>query len=257
MTGAYVYDPAWEAERERLAGLEALWDAGTRAVLTAHGVAPGAAVLEVGAGGGSVVEWEAAQVGPSGRVLALDVDTRFLARLASEVVEVRTADVITDPLPEAAYDVVHARMLLEHLPERSAVVHRLAGALRPGGWLVVEDYDWTSFGFEAPDEIGERAAAAVLALMAHAGFDATYGRRITVDLRAAGLGEVGAEGRSLVIDASHPGYAFFALSFEQLAPQAVAAGLLSEADAGVMRERMADGAIRMFTPAQVAAFGRR
>ena len=78
----YVYDAAWEQERARLAGIEALWDAGSRALLTELGVGPHARVLEAGAGGGALGEWMAAQVGPHGRVLATDIDTRFVEPLA-------------------------------------------------------------------------------------------------------------------------------------------------------------------------------
>ena len=76
-TRGYAYDQGWAQERERLAGIEALWDPGTEAVLAPY-VGPGDRVLEAGAGGGSVVTWLAARVGDSGHVLAVDLDTRFV-----------------------------------------------------------------------------------------------------------------------------------------------------------------------------------
>src|ERR1700750_826319 len=114
----YAYDPAWEQERERLAGIETLWDRGTQEVLSRY-LRPGARVLEAGAGGGSVVSWLASQVGSAGHVLAIDLDTRFVQPLASDVLEVRQADLVTDDLPVGEYDVVHSRMVLEHIPERA------------------------------------------------------------------------------------------------------------------------------------------
>jgi len=257
MTSSYVYDQGWSEERARLAGIESLWDVGTRDLLARHGARPGASALEVGAGGGSIVAWLAGQVGPSGRVLATDLDTRFVEPLASDVVEVRHADVVADELPEGEFDVVHTRLLLEHLPARDAALDRLVRALRPGGWLVVEDYDWTGFGFDPADELESRAAAAVLTFMANAGFDQTYGRRVTSALAERGLTDVRGEGRSLVIDAGHPGFPFFALSFEQLAPAVVQAGLLTESDADAMRAALEAGANRVITPTLVAALGRK
>jgi SAM-dependent methyltransferase len=257
MTSSYVYDQGWSEERARLAGIESLWDTGTRELLARHGAQPGAAVLEVGAGGGSVVEWLAAQVGPSGRVLATDLDTRFVDPLASDVVEVRRADIVADDLPECEFDLVHTRLLLEHLPARDAALDRLVRALRPGGWLVVEDYDWTGFGFDPAAEVETRAASAILTFMTNAGFDQTYGRRITSAFASRGLTNVRGAGRSLVIDAGDPGYPFFALSFEQLAPTVVQAGLLSESDAAAMRAALATGANRVITPTLVAALGRK
>jgi SAM-dependent methyltransferase len=253
----YVYDQGWSEERARLAGIEAMWDAGTQELLTRHGVRPEAAALEVGAGGGSVVAWLAEQVGPSGRVLATDLDTRFVEPLRSDVVEVRQADVLSDELPEAEFDVVHTRLLLEHIAGRDAALERLVNALRRGGSLVVEDYDWTSFGFESGGELEQRAADAVIALMTRAGFDPSFGRRVTGALSDCGLVDVRGEGRSLVIDADHPGYAFFELSFEQLAGATVQAGLLSQEDADAVRERFAAGGSRIITPTLIAATGRR
>ena len=196
-------------------------------------------------------------VGTGGRVLAVDIDTRFLEPLASPVVEVLKADVTTDELPRDVFDLVHARLVLEHLNERAGVLDRLVASLRIGGQLVIEDYDWTSFGFESADEVELRASDGILAFMTAAGFDRQYGRRLVGELGARGLGEVAGEGRSLVIDDTHPGFSFFNLSFEQLAPAAVEAGTLNEEDAEVMRERMAAEGRRIITPSLIAAYGLR
>jgi ubiquinone/menaquinone biosynthesis C-methylase UbiE len=251
----YAYDQGWKDERARLAGIEALWDPGTTALLAAHGAVAGASVLEAGAGGGSVVEWLAEQVGPTGHVLAVDIDVRFVQPLRSETVEVLQADLVDDELPEAAFDVVHCRMVLEHLAERSRVLDRLVRALRPGGTLVVEDYDWTSFGFDSADESDDRVIDGILALMSATGYDREYGRRLVGALAVRGLDPVHGEGRSLVIDQTHPGFAFFRLSFEQIIPVAIDAGLVTVADAGVVGGRLGDGR-RIMTPTLVAAIGR-
>jgi hypothetical protein len=172
-------------------------------------------------------------------------------------VEVRQANLVSDDFPIGEYDVVHSRMVLEHLSERDHVLRRLAAALRPGGTLVLEDYDWTGYGFEAADEAPARATASILALMAAAGFDSAYGRRLVAALVDAGLEDVVGEGRSLVIDGRHPGFSFFALSFQQLAPAAIEAGLLTQDDAQVVGARLQEGKERIITPALVAASGRR
>jgi SAM-dependent methyltransferase len=252
----YVYDQGWEQERGRLAGLEELWDPGTQAVLSRVGVDAGAAVLEAGAGGGSVVEWLAARVGPGGRVLALDLDVRFVEPLRSSVVEVERVDLVTGDVPAAEFDVVHSRLVLEHLADRDAVLAKLVGALRPGGRLVVEDYDWTAFGIESADGAEQRAAEGILAFMGAAGFDRTYGRRVVGAFVEHGLQDVAGVGRSLVIDRAHPGFDFFRLSFEQLAPQAAKAGLIAAEDVAVVSDRLRSGALRVITPTLVAATGR-
>ena len=78
MGRGYAYDHAWARERERLAGLEAALDPGTREHLTRLGVGPGKRCLEIGAGGGSVAFWLAERVAPGGTVVATDIETSFL-----------------------------------------------------------------------------------------------------------------------------------------------------------------------------------
>ena len=79
-----------------------------------------------------------------GHVVATDIDTRFLETLKRPNLEVCRHDITRDPLPEEAFDLIHARMVLIHLPERDLVLRRLAAALKPGGWLVCEEFDGTS-----------------------------------------------------------------------------------------------------------------
>ena len=56
-------------------------------------------------------------------------------------VEVRAHNVVDDVLPEKAFDLVHEWLVLIHIPERVAALERLVSALRPGDWLLAEDFD--------------------------------------------------------------------------------------------------------------------
>jgi SAM-dependent methyltransferase len=102
--------------------------------------------LEVGAGLGVTACWLSEQVGAQGRVIATDIDTRFLEPMRAghhiDNLEVWTHDICRDPLPECAFDLIHARWLFYHLPEPEAVIARLLRALRPGGTILVEDVDF-------------------------------------------------------------------------------------------------------------------
>ena len=253
----YVYDAGWEQERERLAGIEALWEGGTQTLLAGLGLSIGWSCLEVGAGGGATVEWLCEAVAESGGVLATDVDTRFIERLDFPQLDVRAHDVTSDALPEAAFDLVHARLLLEHLPDRAHVLDRLIGATRPGGWLVIEDYDWTGFGIDPEDGVSKRASEAILGFMAAAGFDPFYGRRLIGDFEERGLVDVRCEGRLRTIDARDPGFPFFKLSFEALREAVVDAGRLTAAEASEVSTRLERPDARIITPALIAAVGRR
>src|SRR5580693_1313890 len=203
MPNDYVYDQSFAEERTRLRGIESLWDPGTQALFDELGVGPGWRCLEVGAGGGSLLHWMS---GRGASVVAMDIDTRFIEALAGDAIEVRRVDIRTEELPQGEFDLVHARLVLEHLADRRQILDRLAATLRPGGWMVIEDYDWTAFGFEDADPQSEHVTEAVLTFMAQGGFDPRYGRRVVADMAAAGLSDVRGEGRALVIDSHSPGF---------------------------------------------------
>src|SRR2546429_1997362 len=140
----YIYDPSTEEERTRLGALESVLDPGTIRVFETIGVSKGWRCLEVGGGGGSVTRWLAERVGPDGHVLATDLNTRFLEEIDAPNLEVRVHDVVSEPLDPDAFDLVHSRDVLEHIPQREAVLDKMAAAVKPGGWLVAEDVDFIS-----------------------------------------------------------------------------------------------------------------
>ena len=253
VSDGYVYGQGFAGERARLAAIESLWDPGSRALLDDLGMAAGWRCLEVGAGGGSLVQWMASR---GAAVTAIDIDTRFVEPLACDAIEVRRVDIRTDELPRGMFDLVHARLVLEHLPDRARVIDKLAAALRPDGWLVIEDYDWTGFSFGDTDPQSDRVTEAVITFMQQAGFDPRYGRRVVADLAAAGLADIRGEGRARVIDSNSAGFDFFRLSFESLRDAVVDAGLLSAGDADAAAAHLGESR-RLLTPMLIAGIGRR
>ena len=177
----YVFDNAHGKTRERFPALSDLYDNETIRCLRSVGVAPGWHCLEVAAGGGTIAQWLAGQVGVSGRVLATDLDTRFLESLAVPALEVRRHDIARDPLPNLAFDLVHARLILVHLPERELALAKMVSALKPGGWLVCEEFDSQSMPADpvlCPGERALKAQAALQRVMALRGANTRYGREL-------------------------------------------------------------------------------
>ena len=89
-------DTGFEAERKRLTILEQILDDVTRDSLTQLGVREGWWCCEIGAGGGSITRWLSQVVGLKGRVVAVDLDTRFLADIGQANVEVIKGDFLSD-----------------------------------------------------------------------------------------------------------------------------------------------------------------
>jgi SAM-dependent methyltransferase len=253
MTRDYVFDQGFAQERERLAGMEALWDPGSQALLDELGIGQGWKCLEIGAGGGSLVEW---MVGRGAAVTAVDIDTRFIEHLASDSITVRRTDIREDVLPQSEFDLVHARLVLEHLTDRRPILHRLAATLRPGGWIVIEDYDWRNFGFGDDDEVLSKVVTAIMEFMERAGFERDYGGRVVAEIADAGFAEVRGEGRIRVIDSTSPGFDFFRLTFESVRGAIVDAGLMTADEAAAASARFGEN-LRLSTPVMMAGIGRR
>ena len=229
----YVFDNARGETRERFPALSDLYDDETIRCLRAVGVAPGWQCLEVAAGGGSIARWLAGQVGSDGRVLATDLDTRFLESLADPAIEVRRHDIARDPLPGPAFDLVHARLILVHLPERELAFARMAEALKPGGWLVCEEFDSLSMPADPalhPDECALKAQAVMQRVMASRGANTRYGRDLAARMRAQGLVDIRAHGRMAMWQGGSAGARLFRANFEQLREELLQTGLLTQAD---------------------------
>jgi SAM-dependent methyltransferase len=256
LVSTYVYDQAWHSERARLAGIEAMWDPGSRRVIGELGIDQGARVLEIGAGGGALVEWLCEQVGASGQVVATDVDTRFVEAIERPNLSVLTHDIVAEPPPPGGFDLIHSRMVLEHLAERDAVLDKLAGALAPGGVLLIEDYDFGSYDLHPPSEAGIRVADQIVAFMEANGYERMFGRELPQRLRERGLAEVDADCRLLLLGPDHPGLAFFRLTLEQLGPVLVSQGRLEQSEVDQVLAEFGEPGHIVVTPTMVAAHGR-
>jgi SAM-dependent methyltransferase len=189
----YVFGQENAGERERLGVIESYLDPHSRRWLAGLGVGAGWRCLDVGAGGGSLSRWLCRRVGPSGSVLAVDLDTRFLERLDEPNLEVRRLDVFADDFPRDAFDLVHARYLLEHLPERETALRQLVRAARPGGLVVVTDCGGAMPQATEPCDLFERVGTAMWEMATARGWDLGWAPRIAEELRALGLEDVGAE----------------------------------------------------------------
>lgn len=241
----YVFDNAWHEAKRRLELLETLGDPATISHSSALGVAAGWRCLEIGAGAGSIADWLCAQVGPSGRVVATDLDTRLLEALDHPNLTVRRHDIAKEDLPRGEFDLVHARAVLTHLPERSVALDRMVSALKPGGWLLVEEVDCVSAvpdpraGSEAA-RIFQKGQLAMDRVLAAGGADRYYGRRLYGDVCEAGLVHVESEGRTTMIRGDSPLAQLQELTTRQASDRLVSIGGLSEDEVDAYAALFAD-----------------
>lgn len=215
---------AEELEHARLVLLAQRYDPFTIRQLDAIGVGEDWRCLDVGAGQGSVTRLLVERVGATGSVLATDLDTRLLEPLAGDRVEVRRHDLLADPLPEAAFDLAHARNLLLHLPSPLDALRRLLAAVRPGGWIAAGDVDFTTIELSPSSVAWQRTRSAFWDAAIAAGWDIRYGARLVTDLLALELADV--EGEYVVRDerGGSPSASLFSHTLERLRERMLSLG---------------------------------
>jgi len=237
-----------------------MFDRGTIRHLEDRGVSASWRCLEVGGGGGSITSWLANRVGASGHVVVTDIDPRFLEPLAAQNVEVRKHNIVTDPLPDATFDVIHARLVLVHLPEREKVLARLVSALKPGGWLVDEEFDSVSLPPDpivSPGEVSLNTQMAVMRMLKDRGVERRFGRLLYSRLRAHGLVEVGAEGRLFIWRGGSSDVSLMRTNFKQLRGDLLDAHYVTEREFNQDSARLDDPEFMTPSPIMWTAWGRR
>lgn len=259
----YLFENKATEAADRFDALGSLFDPVTIRHLERLGVTDGWHCLDVGAGGGSIARWLAARVGSTGRVLATDLDVRLLERgLRGHHVEVRRHDIVHDDLPEESFDLVHERLVLIHVRERVAALARMVSALRPGGWLLTEDFD-AAIGSDLfvdqaseGEALGNRIMRAVRSLLAQRGADTALGHKLPQLLRDAGLEGVRADAYQ-AIAGDNAIQQLQQANIRQVADQLVAQELVTRDELERYLSLLEEGQVRPRSPLLVSAGGRR
>lgn len=111
-------------------------------------VQPGARLADLGAGDGTFAVAVARRVGVSGIIYATEVDGKRLAEIQAAATKAGLANVkvilgavSSTNLPEACCDALFSRMVYHHLTDAAAINADIFRALRPGGRLVIIDFE--------------------------------------------------------------------------------------------------------------------
>jgi SAM-dependent methyltransferase len=254
-------------EYERLRAQARVWEDATGRVFDQVGLPRGASCLDAGCGPGETMRLLAERVGPEGRVVGVDADTsigilavEMLHRTGHQQCAFRTHDLTSEqPVPGAPFDLVYARLLLFHLPQRASVLARLWDAVAPGGHLVVQDYDLRTVSV-LPDlpsvaEVGRVINGAFGA----AGADAQAGARLAQLFDRAGVGAPDGTDVAGRIEPLGTGYRMLDSVFRSLLPVALAHRITTEDAAAATLAAIGRDATRfadspMLWPLMIAAW---
>ena len=254
----YVFDNDNESAEERYRELSALYDAQTVRHIEKRGIEEGWSCLEVGGGGGSIASWLCMRAGPTGRVVATDLEPRFLEALAYPNLEVHRHDIRYEGLPERQFDLAHARLVLMDLPGRELALQRMLASLKPGGWIVVEEFDNLSILPNSTANPGAEELKVIRAgmrVLTARSVELRYGRWLPRQLRNLGLVNVGAEASSSMWQGDSPGTRLYKLAFEELADPILRSGLISEAEFETDMRRLDELDFLMPSPMMWTAWG--
>jgi len=226
-------------EYDRLRAQARMWQGAAGRLFDRIGLAPGSSCLDAGCGPGETMRAMAERVGPTGRVVGIDRDTS-LGGLAVKMLHgeghrqcsFREHDLSqAGTVPGGPFDLVYARLLLFHLPQRAEALSRLWDAVAPGGHLIIQDYDFRSIG-AVPDlaSIAELTRVFTDAFTA-VGADVHIGIRLPELFKEAGAGRPDGTDVAGYLGPLPTGSAMVAQVFRSVLPVALAHDITTEEDA--------------------------
>jgi len=249
------------AEEFPFLGLEAAFDAVSRRHLAATGLGPGWDCWEVGAGSGSVARWLADCVGPYGSVLDTDVDTTGMLSGRRTNLRVLEHDLVWDPIPAEGFRCIHARLVLGNLPKRQDLLARLASALSPGGWLLIEDLDLVlppcSEVATGDERLVHRVRSGFSELLSDLRGDSDWARGLPRRLGDLGLVGVGVSDHLAPVTGGSVVSSIERANLSAVREQLIAFGVATDDELDRCLQLLDDPELHFTMPHMVSAWGRR
>ena len=196
------------SELERLQLQSRVWEPSGRQLLSKIGSGSGGRALDVGCGALGWLRILSEWVGPSGQVVGTDIDeglldaTRsFLQAEGISNVELVVDDLFESKLEPQSFDLVHARYQIAPLGRGPEQVDSHRRLVRPGGSLVLEEWDLGSWHFNPPAFAAERLVRLISEIFASLGGEA--GRGLPELLREIGV-EPEVDAHVIALKPGHP-----------------------------------------------------
>lgn len=246
-------------ERRRITALNEMFNPHSTRLLGGLGLRPGLRCLDAGAGPGILTSWLAAQVAPA-QVLALDIELGTLTEDVHPAVRPQLAD-LTDPaaaelLPPGSLDLVHARFLLQHLPEPERILRVFHTWLAPGGVLLISDSWFPPLHGSMPAEL-IAAHRAVQTIGRRHGADWSWAERMPGALARLGLTGLGAEVSAPPLTAGSSHATMLSLLITLLRPRMLAEGLITESELDLALSSLDSPELVAAPYLMVSAWGRK
>jgi SAM-dependent methyltransferase len=200
-----------------------------RRYIEALGIGPGARTLEVGFGNGSVSEWLAELVGPTGQAVAVDIDLSLVdPTTAPANLDYIQGDIVAGPVDPGTFDLVTARAVLHHVTDVDKAVANLVASLAPGGAILLIEPDFLPVTVAEPPEI-HRFWQGWLAWSRDQGIDYFLGRTLAGRLASHDLDEIDGTAETAVYEGGSPWATYWVDTVDELRGGLVESGHLDDA----------------------------
>ncbi len=197
------------SELERLQLQSRVWEPAGRQVLSKLGDGSGRQALDVGCGALGWLRILSEWVGPSGQIVGTDIDKSLLnaARSFLEAKGISNVELVVDDLFESklepqSFDLVHARYVIAPLGRGREQVASYQRLVRPGGSLLLEEWDLGSWHFNPPAPAAEQLIRSLSEIFAALGGEA--GRELPELLREVGIEEPERDAQVVALKPGHP-----------------------------------------------------
>jgi SAM-dependent methyltransferase len=217
----YVLDHGLKGEAARLALMSRLLDPMHRRQIEMLHVGRGARTLEVGCGNASISAWLADVVSPGGHAVASDIDVSLAVERPD--LELREHDILSGPVEPRDFDLVTARAVLHHLPDREKAIENMVASLKPGGYILLIEPDFLPVSVAEPEEVREFWDG-WLTWARGRGIDYHVGRSLAPRLAKLGLEEVAGAAETAVYNGGSPWADYWRQTIVELREELIGSG---------------------------------
>lgn len=185
----YIFDDKSEdREYRRLQLVEVANDPNTIPLLEDTGIQTGWHCLELGAGAGSILQWLGTRVGATGLAVGIDKKHTYLKKFESPPFRILQGSFLEIHL-DHLFDLIHVRYVLIHNLEDLAILRKLLDLLKPGGFAVLEEPDFTSarLSEHGQDNPQSRVVQAICRMFVNLGLDPGYALRLPHKMESVGF----------------------------------------------------------------------
>jgi len=183
-------------EYQRLLFQAKFWETATQRVLQQAGLREGMQCLDIGCGPGEVMRLMGESVGSKGHVTGVDVDGKLgnealgvlQATTESQFAFIETDVEATDDIPGAPFDVTFTRITILQLKDPIAILRKMLRWTKPGGVVVVQEYDFRTWDPYPAHEAMAEAIRIFNTVMEKSGRDVHLGNKLPTHFVEAGLG---------------------------------------------------------------------